>query len=439
MLPFQEVPIIINSFNRLDSLRRLMSWLQTAGYKNIIIVDNASNFPPLVAYLQAIAASRAARVIHLEKNCGHTVLWDQDLLTRFGIDSEYVYTDPDVIPADFCPHDVVRKLQQILESEPSVYKAGLGLRVDDLPDTYQFKESVLRYESQLWRQPAAQGLYYAQLDTTFSLYRPHSKHGLMELAIRTGWPYLAAHEGWYLNSAEPNQEDIFYLHTALKNVSTWSAAKMPEWMQKASKAAGEAQPVLLNLGGGRERMHGYVNIDDSAETDLEFDLNRCAERKLPFEDNTVDGIYACNSFQRIDDTFALMDALYRVAKNNARMTIRVPYGSSTAAFQDPRNVRPYFENSFTCFSQPAHYRDFSTYRADWEIEKLVLVAAPHLRNLPEANLREMIPFGRNVVTEMVVHLRAVKPARPARIELLKTPTAQISLSNLDPYAGFARV
>ena len=42
----REIPIIINSFNRLTTLKRLISSLEQRGYTNIYILDNCSTYPP---------------------------------------------------------------------------------------------------------------------------------------------------------------------------------------------------------------------------------------------------------------------------------------------------------------------------------------------------------------------------------------------------------
>ena len=52
MLDHRQVPVIINSFNRLGSLRRLVGWLLRAGQQKIVIIDNASRYQPLLDYLR---------------------------------------------------------------------------------------------------------------------------------------------------------------------------------------------------------------------------------------------------------------------------------------------------------------------------------------------------------------------------------------------------
>ena len=117
-VPFWRVPILINSFNRLHSLRRLMNWLLRAGYANLYIIDNASSYPPLLRYLSGLEQSRQAKVIRLAENAGHLAIWRQSLLDWLEIDTEYVYTDPDVVPISACPRDLVGVLQSVLIDNP---------------------------------------------------------------------------------------------------------------------------------------------------------------------------------------------------------------------------------------------------------------------------------------------------------------------------------
>lgn len=41
-----EIPVIINNFNRLTTLKQLTKALVDRGYTNIYILDNASTYPP---------------------------------------------------------------------------------------------------------------------------------------------------------------------------------------------------------------------------------------------------------------------------------------------------------------------------------------------------------------------------------------------------------
>ena len=47
---FRKIPIIINNFNRLTYLKDLIFFLEKNGYVNIVVIDNASTYPPLLEY-----------------------------------------------------------------------------------------------------------------------------------------------------------------------------------------------------------------------------------------------------------------------------------------------------------------------------------------------------------------------------------------------------
>lgn len=47
---WRDVPIFINARDRLGVMKRLIDWLLDAGYRNLIILDNNSTYPPLLEY-----------------------------------------------------------------------------------------------------------------------------------------------------------------------------------------------------------------------------------------------------------------------------------------------------------------------------------------------------------------------------------------------------
>ena len=98
----KEIPIIINNFNRLTTLRLLTETLTACGYTNIYILDNASTYPPLLEYYKTCPFT----VFHLNQNLGFKALWKSPLKKRFCNDY-YIYTDSDVIPSDYCPKDFI--------------------------------------------------------------------------------------------------------------------------------------------------------------------------------------------------------------------------------------------------------------------------------------------------------------------------------------------
>jgi hypothetical protein len=211
-----QIPIIINNFNRLESLRNLLSWLQRRGHNNITILDNGSTYPPLMNFYE-----RCNIRIVRGRNNGPYALWLTPEWNRIS-NKYYVYTDADVVPDEQCPADTLPYLFDLLTKKPFFHKIGLGLRIDDIPDSYAKKDSVISWEEQYWEKSIGAGLYEARVDTTFALYRPQARGGFWLRAMRTGSPYLARHTPWYESSTHPSEEEAFYQNNALRGTSTWS-------------------------------------------------------------------------------------------------------------------------------------------------------------------------------------------------------------------------
>lgn len=216
---FKKIPIIINSFNRLTYLKKLINALGAKGYHNIIILDNNSSYQPLLDYYDSIPY----RVIKLNKNYGHFALWDSGLIDSFN-DGFFVYTDPDVLPIESCSNSFMLKFLYALIRYPEYRKAGFGIKLDDLPDTYSKKYQVLSWESKFWSIPIGNDLYKAHIDTTFALYEPfydvdpYSKD--FYNALRTGGSMLVQHLPWYVDSSNMSPEDKYYFSSANES-ATW--------------------------------------------------------------------------------------------------------------------------------------------------------------------------------------------------------------------------
>jgi hypothetical protein len=214
----EQIPVIINNRNRYTYLLKLVGWLEQAGMKNIIILDNDSTYPDVLKYY----ASTKHRVIKLGDNVGHLALWKSALWNEVR-NKYYIYTDPDVVPAENCPKDMPAYLLEQLKKYPSIEKIGLGLKVDDLPEHYSNKQKVIEWESRYWQNVVAPGIYNSEVDTTFALYRPFTDGKTwVAPAYRTGEPFVAHHMPWYENTEDPGEENIYYSQHARVGASHWT-------------------------------------------------------------------------------------------------------------------------------------------------------------------------------------------------------------------------
>lgn len=215
---FKDIPIIINNYNRLTFLQELIDSLTCRGYSNIVIIDNNSTYPPLLEWYQKCPY----KVHRLNKNIGFCALWETYIYREYQ-KSYYVYTDSDMKLSESCPKDFMKHLVEVLKKYPMAQKVGLGLRIDDLPDSFRMKYDVIKHESQFWKIQREPELYVAAVDTTFALYRPYcgGQANIHHETYRTGFPYLIHHLPWYVDSDNLDEEEKYYI-AHVKTSTHWS-------------------------------------------------------------------------------------------------------------------------------------------------------------------------------------------------------------------------
>jgi SAM-dependent methyltransferase len=408
-MEWQDIPVFIVNRNRLEPMRQLIAWLRSSGTRNIVILDNQSTYPPLLEYYASLTAE--VHVIRSAENHGPHALWQRG--AHKDLSTPYIVTDSDLVPADFCPRDLVSALLDGLQRFPDAGKVGPGLRIDNLPESYREVDTVRKWEAQYWAQPVGDGFFAAAIDTTFALYPKGAEFSLGDRNIRLGFPYLMEHIPWYVDDAHLSAEDAYYrAHTSLQ-FSNWSVKKPDLVFAKYEQVTQfDRRPRVLHVGGGSEYIYGWINADARGRLlDLHFDPAHCGPRSLALDDDSIDGIYMSSSFSHIADVHGLLNELYRVAKPNARFAVRLPHGSSDSVWEDPRTVRPYFETSFGHFAPVGRANHPADYSADWQVERVQLSISGELRGLAELEALKRTRRGRNLVREMLVTLRAVKPIR----------------------------
>lgn len=222
----RDIPVIINNFNRLTTLKKLIARLEKAGCRNIHIIDNASTYPPLLEYYK-----NTPHTVHrFEENLGFKALWKSKLNKTLCRDY-FVYTDSDVVPDDDCPDNFMEVFLDVLKKHRLTLKVGFSLRIDNLPDHYALKDNVISHESRFYQYPTEDGkMYRAPIDTTFAMYRPHI--GLCRSSsaevYRMAAPYRAVHLPWYNDLNNLTDEEQYYItHTTKKT----------EWTERSKKTS----------------------------------------------------------------------------------------------------------------------------------------------------------------------------------------------------------
>jgi len=83
----------------------------------------------------------------------------------------------------------------------------------------------------------------------------------------------------------------------------------------------------LNLGCGKDIRRGYLNVDyfSAKGVDMVLDLNNMP---YPFKNNQFDEIVLQDIFEHLENPINVLEEIYRISKNKARIKIRVPHFSS---------------------------------------------------------------------------------------------------------------
>ncbi len=216
---YRDIPIVINNRDRLTTLKLLINYLRDRGYNNIIILDNASTYPPLLEWYNLTSMN----IIFLDKNLGHDALEKIKLYSTIR-KNYFVYTDSDVLPVEECPDDFMLVFLDALKKYPILQKVGFSLKIDDIPNEHSNKKDIIEWETQYYNKRIDSLLFDSKIDTTFALHRPYAtistKSNRIKMA-RTDTPYVARHLPWYTDSSDVGAEEKYYIqHVELG--TTWS-------------------------------------------------------------------------------------------------------------------------------------------------------------------------------------------------------------------------
>jgi hypothetical protein len=212
--------------DRLRYGKRCVAAMMVAGLEPVV-VDMGSSWPPAVAWLDHLDKSG---VMVLRKGGGHPRgLWDWQPFTAAHAGDRYVVSDPDTVPSEMCPHNWVKHLGRMLDAHPVAVKAGLGLRIDNLPDHYARKRQVIEWETRWWEYPLGDGSYRAGVDTTMALYPEEASEFRLDGALRTGPPYTADHLAWHENFSRLPAEIRYYYDHAEPGIAHWAARGQSAW------------------------------------------------------------------------------------------------------------------------------------------------------------------------------------------------------------------
>jgi hypothetical protein len=227
----KDTPIFILNKDRLDCTKLLVESLQKRNYCNITIIDNLSTYEPLLEWYPKSGTNVFINNVAGTCNGALYFLAIQHKLQPFADavnNGWYVYTDSDTVPIDEAPQDFIENMIEVGEKHAG-HKIGMGIKIDDLPDTFYKKEEVIKHESIFWGplgiiEGEKMPVYRGPTDTTFAIYRPgtHPLQGTTATGVRTGHPYLVKHIPWYYDYNKLPEDEVYYLKHLDVNWTHWS-------------------------------------------------------------------------------------------------------------------------------------------------------------------------------------------------------------------------
>ena len=110
--------------------------------------------------------------------------------------------------------------------------------------------------------------------------------------------------------------------------------------------------IKLNLGCGKNRKEGYINVDKHGEPDLRHDLELFP---WPWDDSSVTEIVLNHVLEHLGhdtETYLnIIKEIYRVCKDQAIVHIAVPHPRHDDFINDPTHVRAITPESIGLFSK----------------------------------------------------------------------------------------
>lgn len=169
--------------------------------------------------------------------------------------------------------------------------------------------------------------------------------------------------------------------------------------------------MKLDIACGVRTQKGFKGVDivPGPGVDFVWDLERYPWE--PFEDHSCEEIHVGHYAEYTKDLVKFMDEVWRIAANGAPVTIVAPYYTSIGAVQDPLAARTLSETSWAYFNKEWRKQNgVEQYpiKADFSIERVIVFFNPPWDKKSEEARQFAQHHYWNVVSEMLVELKAIK-------------------------------
>ena len=169
--------------------------------------------------------------------------------------------------------------------------------------------------------------------------------------------------------------------------------------------------MKLDIACGQNKQKGFKGVDivPGPGVDFVWDLEQFPWE--PFKDNSCEEIHVSHYAEHTKDLMKLMDEIWRICANGAKVTIVGPYCTSIRAWQDPTHTRAlsevtwmYFNKGWREMNKLDHYPIKSNFDV---VNMMVFFNPPWDKKSEEARLFAQQHYF-NVISDMLVELKVVK-------------------------------
>jgi SAM-dependent methyltransferase len=179
-------------------------------------------------------------------------------------------------------------------------------------------------------------------------------------------------------------------------------------------------PLLkINLGCGRKKIEGYVNLDSNPHVEPDVLIN-VGRDPWPFEDSSVDRAAASHIMEHLDtdELMHFMKELYRVMKPGHPIHVAVPHPRHDVFINDPTHKTPItlttlgqFSNAFHREMKWVHTPHSSFLKVDFTLIEINALLDKRFegKELSHQELSEIEQRENNVIIEYHIIMAAEKP------------------------------
>jgi SAM-dependent methyltransferase len=190
----------------------------------------------------------------------------------------------------------------------------------------------------------------------------------------------------------------------------------------------DAKPIVINLGCGFRKYEGGINVDGFAacKPDILWDLNKTP---YPWDDNSVDGIYAYHVFEHLENWWEAFTECSRILKPGGQLEVRVPDPSSDSSivYRDHIHIISLF--SFDGIANRLGGRSLNSWAAEQKIIPLVIVRYgrvpfPEYNWMPKWLLNYCAKHLRNYIWEQRLLFTKIEVKDWSKIEIFGHPKTE---------------